>query len=66
MKAKRFQNIVFESARESGALFFRERERERRSDEKLRAGAGAALEKMGMSASASGAPKIKERPILCF
>ena len=38
---------IFESARESGALFFRERERERRSKEKLRARAGAPLGKIG-------------------
>ena len=60
------KSLIFESAGESAALFFEERERERRSKEKLRARAGAALEKFAMSASASGAPKIKERAILCL
>ena len=41
------QPSIFESARESGALFFMERERERRSEEKLRARAGAPLGKIG-------------------
>ena len=41
------KSSIFESARESGALFFYERERERRSEAKLRARAGAALGKIG-------------------